>query len=138
VPKLISEARAPVGNKRRTKIRQNIGRPRKCNTDVTLLKDIGLTRMDSSRAQKVFEHQDLIPVVVAKAEKSKDLPTRKVNGFIPSLFFDVTIRCFVCSRRDRISRVILRWTRNEQESQFEFSLMRVRTRYYVSRTGSCP
>ncbi|HUV56431.1 MAG TPA: hypothetical protein VMV84_04285 [Dehalococcoidales bacterium] len=36
-------------------------------TGVTTLKGYGLTKMDSSRAQKVFEHQDLIPAVVAKA-----------------------------------------------------------------------
>lgn len=37
------------------------------NTGVTHLKDIGLTKMDSHRAQRVFEHQNLIPMVVAKA-----------------------------------------------------------------------
>lgn len=48
------------------------------NIGVTHLKDIGLTRMDSSRAQRVAEHQDLISVMVEKAlaKPSSDLPTR--------------------------------------------------------------
>ena len=46
------------------------------NINVTL-KDIGLSKMDSQRAQKVAAHQDLIPVVVAKAVETSDIPTRK-------------------------------------------------------------
>jgi len=48
------------------------------NIGVTHLKDIGLTKMDSSRAQQIFDHQDLIPVMVGKslAKMSTDLPTR--------------------------------------------------------------
>ena len=53
------------------------GQPKKCNTDVTFLKDYGLTRMDSHRAQQVAEHQDLIPIVVARATELRDIPTRK-------------------------------------------------------------
>ena len=54
------------------------GQPKKCSTDGTLfLKDYGLTKKDSHRAQKIFVHQDLIPVVVAKAIEAADTPTRK-------------------------------------------------------------
>lgn len=61
------------------------GQPKKCSTDGTLfLKDYGLTRQDSSRAQRVAEHQDLIPVVVAKAIEAADTPTRK-DGVIVAL-----------------------------------------------------
>ena len=55
------------------------GQPKKCSIGGTLLlKDIGLTRKDSSRAQQIAEHQDLIPVMVEKslAKMSTDLPTR--------------------------------------------------------------
>jgi len=31
------------------------------------LKEFGLTKKDSHHAQQIFEHQDLIPAVVAKA-----------------------------------------------------------------------
>lgn len=41
---------------------------KKPNTNVRFLKDLGLSYMDSFRAQRIAEHQDLIPlVVVAKA-----------------------------------------------------------------------
>lgn len=54
------------------------GRPEKCSTDGTfLLRDYGLTKKDSYRAQRVATHQDLIPVVVAKAIEAADTPTRK-------------------------------------------------------------
>jgi hypothetical protein len=52
------------------------GQPKKCRT-VATLKDYGLTKDDSSRAQKIAEHKDLIPVVVAKAIEAADIPTRK-------------------------------------------------------------
>lgn len=54
------------------------------------LKDYGLDRKDSMRAQRIFEHQDLIPVVVAKAEESKDLPTliRRSSGFSTKVDFN--------------------------------------------------
>jgi len=42
------------------------GRPKKGSTAGTLLKNYGLTKKDSHRAQKITEHKDLIPVVVAK------------------------------------------------------------------------
>jgi len=42
------------------------------------LKDYGLNKTDSSRAQRIFAYQDLIPVMVEKslAKMSTDLPTR--------------------------------------------------------------
>jgi hypothetical protein len=43
------------------------GRPGKYDASVIFLKDIGLTLKDSERAQRVAKHQDLIPVVVARA-----------------------------------------------------------------------
>jgi hypothetical protein len=49
---------------------QDSGRRKKCATNGTLIKtlsDYGLDRHESSRAQKIAEHKDLIPVVVAKA-----------------------------------------------------------------------
>ncbi|MCL0058734.1 hypothetical protein M1O47_03535 [Dehalococcoidia bacterium] len=58
--------------------KSNTGRPRKCPTSGTLnLTDYGLTRNDSSRAQKVYEHQDLIPTVIDRAIEQNDIPTRK-------------------------------------------------------------
>jgi hypothetical protein len=45
---------------------QNSGN-RNLGNNVVTLKDYGLTKMDSYRAQKIAEHKDLIPVVVAKA-----------------------------------------------------------------------
>lgn len=53
------------------------GRPKKGNNGITFLKDIGLTKMDSMRAQRLAANQDLIPVVVAKALEQGDVPTRK-------------------------------------------------------------
>jgi N6-adenosine-specific RNA methylase IME4 len=54
------------------------GRPNKGNTDVTFLKDYDLTKMDSSRAQKIAEYQDLITEIVATAVENRDPPTRKL------------------------------------------------------------
>ena len=50
------------------------GRPSKTpNNDVRgfMLKEMGLSWIDSSRAQKIAEYQDLIPEVVAKAQEKK-------------------------------------------------------------------
>lgn len=52
-------------------------------TTVKNLKDYGLTKMDSSRAQKIARHQDLIPEVTEKAKGIGDIPTRKaLEGLI--------------------------------------------------------
>jgi N6-adenosine-specific RNA methylase IME4 len=53
------------------------GRPNKCRTGATFLRDLGLTRDDSRRAQMVAEHKDLIPMVIAKAMEVADIPTRR-------------------------------------------------------------
>ncbi|MCL0060666.1 hypothetical protein M1N88_02145 [Dehalococcoidia bacterium] len=56
----------------------NRGRPGKYSTGgIFNLTDYGLTLQDSHRAQKVFEHQDLIPTVIDKAIEQNDIPTRK-------------------------------------------------------------
>ena len=61
------------------------GQPKKSrNGAILLLKDYGLTHDDSHRAQKIFVHQDLISVVVAKAIEAADTPTRK-DGVIVAL-----------------------------------------------------
>ena len=59
---------------------QESGRPRnKCNASVTLttLKDVGLSRMDSQRAQMVADKKNLIPEIVEEAKNKGDVPTRK-------------------------------------------------------------
>lgn len=53
---------------------EDTGRPNKCSISGTLmktLKDYGLDRKDSMWAQQIYEHQNLIPVVVANAIKMK-------------------------------------------------------------------
>lgn len=45
--------------------------------DMTRLIDIGITKQDSFLAQRIAEHKDLIPEVVATAIKNCDIPTRK-------------------------------------------------------------
>ena len=49
------------------------------NNVVTTLKDYGISRIESSRAQKIYEHRDLISSYVVKAMETEDLPTR--SGF---------------------------------------------------------
>lgn len=44
---------------------------------VKRLKDYGLTADDSSRAQRVYDYQYLIPGVVEEAVEAKDIPTRR-------------------------------------------------------------
>ncbi|MCL0060665.1 hypothetical protein M1N88_02140 [Dehalococcoidia bacterium] len=54
------------------------GQPKKGSTSGTfLLKDYGLTKQDSHRARKVYEHRDLIPTVIDRAIEQNDIPTRK-------------------------------------------------------------
>ncbi|GAI91965.1 unnamed protein product, partial [marine sediment metagenome] len=54
------------------------GRPDKYNNDVIhTLKDYGLSLMDSSRAQKVYDYRYLIPRVVEEVVQSEKLPDRR-------------------------------------------------------------
>jgi len=46
---------------------------------VSTLKDYGISWKESSRAQKIYEHRDLIPSYIVKATETEDLPTR--SGF---------------------------------------------------------
>lgn len=56
---------------------QNTGNPDlKCNTVVTL-EELGLSRMESSRAQKIAENKDLIPKIVKESIIAGDFPTQK-------------------------------------------------------------
>lgn len=43
----------------------------------TRLKDLGLTKQDSHRAQTLARHKDLIPVVIKEAVGRRDVPTRR-------------------------------------------------------------
>lgn len=52
------------------------GQPKKSST-VATLSDYGLNKFESSRAQKVADNQELIPVIIQKAIEKKDLPSRK-------------------------------------------------------------
>lgn len=53
------------------------GQPKKSST-VATLKDYGLNKFDSHRAQQMAGHQDLIPILEAKAQERRgDIPTRK-------------------------------------------------------------
>lgn len=57
--------------------KQDTGNPNlKCNHVVTLA-DIGLTRMDSHRAQLVADNKDLIEEIKNDAIKREDIPTRR-------------------------------------------------------------
>jgi len=47
--------------------------------NVVSLKDYGISWKESSRAQKIYEHRDLISSYVVKAMETEDLPTR--SGF---------------------------------------------------------
>ena len=68
-------------------------------TPAKTLKDYGLTMQDSLRAQRVAEHQDLIPVVVAKAGSHRpllpaapDLPRPCSRGILnqtPAVWFEL-------------------------------------------------
>lgn len=55
----------------------DIKEQKRCNSNVTLLKDYGLSRMDSQRAQKIFEYSYLILKVVDEAIEARDIPTRR-------------------------------------------------------------
>lgn len=74
--RLLAEAR--LGELLERELR-GVGRPQENGRIVATisLKDIGLTKSDSSRAQQIATHQDLISVVVARAIERKDVPTRK-------------------------------------------------------------
>jgi len=50
---------------------------RPSNPSMTRLSDIGISKNESVSSQKIAEHKDLIPEVVATAIKNKDIPTRK-------------------------------------------------------------
>jgi len=53
------------------------GRPNKKGlNNVTFLKDIGLSKNDSYRVQRVAQYRDLIPQVIAEAIKHRDIPTK--------------------------------------------------------------
>ena len=52
-------------------------RSKMSNISVTHLKDYGLTKQDSSRAQQIADHQELIQKAVESARRYKDIPTRK-------------------------------------------------------------
>ena len=56
---------------------------RRVDSTVNTLSDIGLTRDDSSHAQRIAEHQDLIPEVVEEAKKRGDLPTKRNSSVSP-------------------------------------------------------
>ncbi len=65
-----------LAQKEGTLASQDSGKPRKCRTIATL-SYYGLTRADSSRAQKIADHKELIPQVVTSATKAKDIPTKQ-------------------------------------------------------------
>jgi|GEM_PF-2287516 len=48
-------------------------------TPVKTLSDFGITKIESSRAQNIYEHRDLIPAYIVQATETEDLPTR--SGF---------------------------------------------------------
>jgi len=64
-----------IGQTEGTLYQPNGKRP--TDSGVSRLSDIGLTDKDSSRAQMLFDHQDLIQVVVEKAKEVEDVPTRR-------------------------------------------------------------
>lgn len=80
--RLLAEAR--LGELLKEQIRHDGGRPLK-NTDndvSVFLKAYGITQKDSSRAQGLADHQDLIPEVIEKAKRVGDIPTRKGLEFL--------------------------------------------------------
>ncbi len=52
------------------------GKSRYSTSAIPKLKDYGLTATDSSRAQQIADHKELIEQVVASSVKSKDIPTK--------------------------------------------------------------
>lgn len=47
------------------------------NTEVTRLKDLGINKNQSSKAQKIFENMDLVNQVIEEAKKYEEPPTMK-------------------------------------------------------------
>lgn len=79
IGELILHAESKIGEllkNTKFKVNQHDG----CNIDVTpkpTLKDLGFSRMDSSRFQKIYEFEYVIDELIEECRKSGTLPTRK-------------------------------------------------------------